>query len=249
MKQLTLSHFPTLSYAGQEAINTLCTNLTFSGEHVKKIMVTSSHGAEGKSFVSMNILRTMARYGKTVALVDADLRMSSMEEQYGLHFEQPEHRLGLAHLLAGMTDESEVVYQTNLEGTYMVPIGKTVSAPMPLLNSPRFPDLLAHLAQMCDYVLIDAPPVGAVIDAAEIAKSCDGILVVVDYDEVHRQELVAVKQQLEQTGCPVLGAVLNQVEQDGFFSRKYYNASFYSGSNAAQGGHSKAKKERRHKRR
>ena len=64
MKKLTISQFPALSYAGQEAINTLCTNLSFSGENVKKIMVTSSHASEGKSFLTMNIMRTLAKYGK-----------------------------------------------------------------------------------------------------------------------------------------------------------------------------------------
>ena len=243
MNQLMIRQFPSLSYASQESINTLCTNLTFSGKNVKRIMITSSHASEGKSFVAMNIMRTMAQYGKTVVLVDADLRMSYIDVRYDIRPVQPDQNAGLAHYLAGMTDESSVIYQTNIEGAYMVPVGRSVSSPMPLLNSERFRDLLAHLSASCDYVLIDTPPVGAVIDAAEIAKSCDGILVIVDYDEVHRQELIEVKQQLEQTGCPVLGAILNRVEQDGFFGRKYYSKSYYShyGDAAAENGKSKRK--------
>lgn len=61
---------------------------------------------------------------------------------------------------------------------------------------------------------MDAPPVGVVIDAAQIAKSCDGTLVVVSYNAVHRQELIDVKEQLEQTECPILGAILNMAEYD-----------------------------------
>ena len=80
---------------------------------------------------------------------------------------------------------------------------------------------------MFDYVIIDAPPVGTVIDAAEIAKYCDGTLVVVNYNTVHRQELIDVREQLEQTGCPILGAVLNMVEMDSFASKKYYYKSHY----------------------
>ncbi len=83
MSSLTFERFPTLSYAGGEALNTLCTNLSFSGENVKKIMVTSCRAAEGTSFLSMNIMRTMAKFGKTVALVDADLRRSMISSQYG----------------------------------------------------------------------------------------------------------------------------------------------------------------------
>lgn len=237
MKHLIIRQFSALSYAGQEAVNALCTNLTFSGENVKKIMITSSHSMEGKSFLAMNILRTMARYGKKAVLVDADLRMSAIASRFGFQYQQPDNEAGLAHFLAGMVDESDVVYATSINGAYIVPVGRRVSTPMPLLNSVRLNELLTHLAELFDFVLIDAPPVGAVIDAAEIAKSCDGVLVVVSYDDVHRQELLDVKLQLEQTGCPVIGAVLNQVEKDDYFGRKYYK-SYYSeyGSDARKKG-------------
>jgi len=76
MNKLTITNFPAASYAVQEALNTLCTNLSFSGSKVKKIVVTSSHAAEGKSFLTMSIMRTMAKFGKRVAFVDADLRRS-----------------------------------------------------------------------------------------------------------------------------------------------------------------------------
>ena len=88
--------------------------------------------------------------------------------------------------------------------------------------------MLDSLAQRADYVIVDAPPLGAIIDAAEIAKSCDGTLIVVNYDGVRRQELVKVKEQLEQTGCPILGTVLNMVKFDNYLSKKYYYKSYYS---------------------
>lgn len=86
MNSLTIGHFPPLSYACGEAINTLCTNLSFSGENIRKIMVTSCHAAEGKSYISMNIMRTMAKFGKSVVLVDADLRRSMISAKYSLQF-------------------------------------------------------------------------------------------------------------------------------------------------------------------
>ena len=82
MNALTIRHFPPLSYACSEAVNTLCTNLSFAGENVKKIMLTSCHASEGKTFLSMNIMRTMAKLGKTVVLVDADLRRSMTERGF-----------------------------------------------------------------------------------------------------------------------------------------------------------------------
>lgn len=228
MNSLKIGRFPRLGYAGSEAINTLCTNLTFSGEDVKKIMVTSCHASEGKSHLSMNVMRTMARLGKSVVLVDADLRRSVIDSRFDLQYENANYKPGLAHFLAGQVDEEDVIYQTNLTGAYMVPSGREVSNPLPLLNSRRFEQLLDHLAQRADYVIVDAPPVGMVIDGAQIAKSCDGTLIVVNYNSVHRQELIDVKDQLEQTGCPILGTVLNMVEYDDYMSRKYYYKSYYS---------------------
>ena len=139
MKSIEIGRFASLSYAGQEAINTLCTNLSFSGENMKRIMVTSTHASEGKSFLTMNIARTMAKYGKRVVFVDADLRRSTLASKHKFAFPDEMDKWGLAHLLAGMVDEKSVVYSTNIEGVYMVPVGRSVSNPLPLLNSEHSP--------------------------------------------------------------------------------------------------------------
>ena len=227
MNSLTISQFPALSYACDEAINALCTNLSFSGEGVRKILVTSCHAAEGKSFLTMNIMRTMAKFGKSVALVDTDLRRSVITMKYGVRYAEKKEHPGLAHFLAGMAKEDDVIYETNIPGAYMVPIGRAVNNPLPLLNSQRLGDLLDHLAANVDYVLVDAPPIGMVIDAAQVAKFCDGTLLVVTHNSVHRKELIGAKEQLEQTGCPILGTVLNMVEFDNYLSKKYYYRSHY----------------------
>lgn len=228
MNNLSIRRFPPLSYACAEAINTLCTNISFSGEGVKKIMLTSCHAAEGKSYISMNTMRTLAKFGKRVTLVDADLRKSMLMSRFGFEFTEPEHNLGLAHYLAGKANIEDVIYQTNVDGSYLVPVGREVSNPLPLLNSPRFSQLLDYISKNVEYVIIDAPPVGTVIDAAQIAKYCDGILIVVNYNSVGRQELIDTRSQLEQTGCPILGVVLNMVEYDNYLNKKYYYKTYYS---------------------
>ncbi|MBR6185940.1 MAG: CpsD/CapB family tyrosine-protein kinase [Clostridia bacterium] len=228
MNTLSINRFSPLNYAGAEAVNMLCTNLSFSGENVKKIMLTSCHASEGKSFLSMNVMRTLAKLGKSVVLVDADLRRSMLVQRYGIQFEQEDQVVGLSHLLAGMVEEADVVYETNIPGAYMVPVGRKVSNSLPLLNSSRFQRLLDDLAAEFDYVILDAPPIGLVIDAAQIAKYCDGTVFVVGYNTVRRQELMDAKEQIEATGCPILGAVLNQTEYDNYLSKKYSYKSYYS---------------------
>ena len=78
MNRIAMTRFKPLSYACTEAINTLCTNLTFAGNDKKVIMVTSAQAHEGKSFITMNIMRTFAKLGHRVVLVDAVLRRSQI---------------------------------------------------------------------------------------------------------------------------------------------------------------------------
>ena len=228
MNTLSINHFPPLKYAGVEAVNMLCTNLSFSGENVKKIMLTSCHASEGKTYLSMNIMRTLAKLGKSVVLVDADLRRSVVVQKYGIQFSLGENAPGLSHYLAGMAGEADVVFETNIPGAYMVPVGRKVSNSLSLLNSQRFKKLLDDLSAQFDYVIIDAPPVGLVIDAAQIAKFCDGTVLVVGFNTVRRQELVDARDQIMQTGCPILGAVMNMTEYDSYLSKKYSYRSYYS---------------------
>ena len=227
MPIIKILNFPPLSYAGTEAIKTLCTNLTFSGDGVKRIMITSCHAAEGKSTISMNVMRTMAKLGKKVVLVDADLRRSTIQQHYGLQLPAPDSP-GLTHLLAGMVREEDVLYATDIPGASIIPVVKTVSSSLSLLNSDKLGKLLDLLAQYFDYVIVDAPPIGALIDAAQIARFCDGTLLIVNYNTVRKQELVDAKQQLEATGCPILGTVINQAQFDSYINRKYYYKSYYS---------------------
>lgn len=227
MKKLMITKFKPLDYAANEAINTLCANLTFSGAGIKKIMITSSQAAEGKTLTAMNMMRTFAALGKMVVYVSGDLRRSPIVQAYGIRFEG-EDTVGITHYLAGMASAAEVVYQTNIPGAYLVPVGRDVSNSLSLLSTPRLPALLDYLASAFDIVLVDSPPIGVIIDAAEIAKSCDGTVLVVNYNSVRRRELSEARRQIERAGCPVLGAVLNEVPMDSYSNRRYYNQGYYS---------------------
>ena len=224
---ININSLPVLSYSCNEAFNTLCTNLSFSGSNVKKVMFTSSHASEGKSFVVMSVFMNLCSLGKKVCLVDADIRRSMMSSVYGLQFTNPNHTVGLTHMLAGYANEPDIIYPTNVPGGALVPVGRNVSNSLPLLTSERFSQLLNHLAEHFDYVLVDSAPVGTIIDAAEIAKSCDGVILVVNYNKVRKRELIEVRQQIVQTGCPILGAVLNEVQMDSYINRNYYYKSYY----------------------
>ncbi len=226
MKSVALKNLPELSYAGNEAINTLCTNLTFSGESIRKIMLTSCHASEGKTFLSMNIVRTLAKLDKMVVLVDCDLRKSVIARKHLVYGDGPVK--GLAHYLAGMATIEDILYEVvDVPNLYIVPCGRNVSNSLPLVSSPKLGELLNTLQEQMDYVIVDAPPVGLLIDAAKIATNCDGTLLVVNYNAVRKQELIDAQEQLEQSGCPILGTVLNQANFGDYMSRKYYYSKYY----------------------
>lgn len=226
MKSVSIKNFDTLDYATNEALNTLVTNLSFAGTDVRVIMLTSCQLQEGKSFLSMNLMRTLANVGKRVVLVDADLRKSVLMARYGIS--APANAMGLSHYLANMCTINDVVYSTNIAGAYLVPVGQDVVNSLMLLNKARLSSLLKGLASSFEVVLVDAPPVGIIIDAAEIAKSCDGVLFVVSSNNVTRRELVDATRQIQKTGCPILGAVLNKVTFDTHSSKKYYHKAYYA---------------------
>ena len=119
----------------------------------------------------------------------------------------------------------DILYGTNIPNAYMIPIGREVSSSLQLLSSERMPELMEQLRSTFDVVLVDSPPAGVIVDAVEIAKYCDGALIVVSYNRGKKQEISDVKAAIEKTGCKVLGAVLNNVDFDAYSNRKYYYKS------------------------
>lgn len=210
-----------LDYSGNEAFNTISSNLIFAGKNIKKIVITSCEPNDGKSFVAIQTTLNMARRGKRVLLIDADLRMSVLNAQYQIRLSGA--AMGLAHFLSGQCALDNAIYQTNIPNVYLIPIGTDVQAPLSLIATPDFDNLVRAVGETFDMVIIDAPPIGMVIDAAEIAKSCDGSVLVLEYSKTHRRALQEAKNQMERTGKPILGCILNKVTMDRLSTKKYYS--------------------------
>lgn len=218
MNLLAFTRLNRLPFDCEEALNTLCVNLALAGPEYVKIMVTSSHASEGKSFIAMNMLRKLSALGGRVVLVDADLRRSSLSFQYGMRSRSAQPP-GLSHYLAGECDMEDILHATNIEGAYIIPTRHEADA-LPLLNTPRFPRLLNRLSELFDVVLVDTPPVGVLSDAVETARFCDGALMVVSYNQVSRRELSGSVSQIERAGCRVLGVVINKATIGSLGGRK-----------------------------
>lgn len=209
-----------LDFKTNEAYKTLRTNISFSGDDVHVIALTSSVPNEGKSAVSFNLANSLAEDGKRVLYIDADIRKSVTIARYGVDIETK----GLSHYLSGQSDLDEIIYESNIENFSIIFTGQTAPNPSELLGNDRFKKLVATQREAFDYVIIDCPPLGSVIDAAIIAKECDGAIIVIETDNASYKIVQRVKKQLEQSGCKILGAVLNKVEMGG---KGYYGKGYY----------------------
>ena len=188
----------------------------------KTIAVINHKGGVGKSTTSVGIATVLAgAHDKKVLLMDADLRLSVMKSVYDISLSGA--GMGLAHFLSGQCSLDDAVYETNIPNFYLIPIGTDVQAPLSLIATPDFDTLMSALGGSFDLVIIDAPPIGLVIDAAEIARSCDGSVLVLEYNKTHRRALQEARQQMERTGTPILGCVLNKVAMDRLSTKKYYS--------------------------
>jgi capsular exopolysaccharide synthesis family protein len=186
----------------------------------KTILMTSPSPRDGKSTLTSNLAIAMAQMGKKILLVDADLRRPVQHEAFGLP-----SNVGLSTLLASghaMPETATFVQQTGVEGLHLLPAGPVPEKPAELLNSPRFVALMAKLAEAYDHVLIDSPPVGAVVDARIMAASCDATVLVLNAEHIDRAASQATRDALAGVGANILGLVLNGVSPGSpFYSGEY----------------------------
>ena len=190
----------------EEYYNALCTNIQLSGDKLKVISVTSVNPGEGKSTTSINIAWSFARAGYKTLLIDGDIRNSVMS---GV-FKSREKITGLTEFLSGTTDLSHGLCDTNIENLFVVQSGSVSPNPTALLQSKNFNDMIETLRKYFDYIIVDTAPIGFVIDAAIITQKCDASILVVEAGGAKRREVQKAKSQLDQTGKPFVGVVLNK---------------------------------------
>ncbi len=219
-KSITLTDSNPGDYFYEEAIKTLRTNLQFSGKNNKVVLLTSSHGNEGKSDISFNLSVELGKAGKKVLLIDADIRKSVYKSRYDIK----EETNGLSQYLSGQVENiDQVVYKTNYENLYVILAGPYAPNPSEMLGDEQFGQLLKAARQVFEYVIVDTPPLGVVVDAAVIGQYCDGALLVIENDNTSYRMCQKVVSQLEKSGCKILGAVLNKVnmKSKGYYGKRY----------------------------
>ena len=191
----------------------------------RAVAFTSSIPGEGKSTVVSNVALSMARDGKRVLLVDADLRLPVQHKTFPELVIAP----GLAEVLTRRCEIEEAIQPTPVEGLFVLAAGDLPADPGNLVESLRMQKVLQELTREFDAVFVDTPPVLAVQDALAVARMVDQIVVVVEAARVTGRMLADVRGRFESAGLAPVGLVLNKVRGSathyGAYARYYQKAS------------------------
>lgn len=225
MAKVTLNNVEKLDTKMNEAYKQLRTNLIFCGDDVKTVVVTSCRENEGKSEVSFNMACSLAEAGNRVVLIDCDIRHSVLLNRYQVD----EKVNGLSHFLAGRIGLDDIVCQTNIRNMFMIFAGANVPNPAELLGNKRFRMLIDSMRKLFDYVILDCPPLGIVIDAAIVAKYADGAVLIIESNAISYKVTQSVKSQLAKSGCRILGVVINKAERMSKGRYGNYYGGYYGG--------------------
>lgn len=205
-----------------ESFRQIRTNVQFShvSHESKAVLVTSSLPGEGKTTTATNLAIAMAQSGQSVVLVDADLRRPRVDQYLGL-----ERNAGLTTALIGAADVNDVLQPWGEDNLYVLTSGQIPPNPSELLGSKAMSDLIEKLEQSFDAVIIDAPPLLPVTDAAVLGSRVGSVLLVIGSSKVKIQDLQKSISSLEMVEADLLGVILNLLPAKG---PDAYSYSYYS---------------------
>lgn len=214
---------PLLTEAGShaprvEAFRLLRTNLQFLNldTRPKSLVITSAVPGEGKTSTATNLAIALAQTGQRVLLVDGDLRRPKVASLLGL-----ERSVGLTTVLVGRSELQDSIQKHSDSGIYFLASGPIPPNPTEVLQSHAAQSLFDRLNQMFDMVIIDAPPLLPVSDAAIMARDVDGAILVVRHGKTTKDQLKQAGFRLEQVDANLFGVTVNMTPKRGNKSYGY----------------------------
>jgi len=192
------------------------------------MVITSASPQEGKSTVASNLGIALAEIGHRILLIDGDMRIPRLHAIYGVA-----NTFGLSDLLYDRKPIREypddaLVRRTMVPDLYLLPSGPARAVFPKLLHSPRTEELLTRLLETYDTILIDSPPVLSVPDARILARSADGVILVVRAHRTQQAAAFAAARCFIEDGSIILGTVLNGWNpKASSYGATHYNASYY----------------------
>lgn len=207
-----------------EAYRTLRTNIQFSNidENIKSIVITSSGPSEGKSTVISNLALTMAQVDNKVLLIDADLRRPRIHKIFNIS-----NIHGLTTIISTNLDYREAIIFTGMGNLDILLSGPIPPNPAELLGSIKMKKFLEAIKEYYDIILLDAPPVGVVTDAAVLSTICDRVAIVSAVGESTINAAIDTKKLLQNVNANNLGVIMNKVPIKNGAYYKHYFYSYY----------------------
>jgi len=205
-----------------EAFRSMRTNLLFSTrEGAPKIMhITSAKPNEGKTSAAVNLAGTFSQSGKTVLLIDADLRKPDIHRRLDL-----DGTVGLSNYLIGQTDDDAAIIQaTSVSGLFAMPAGPVSPNPVELLSSERMLELLRITSEKYDYIIIDSPPVMGLADALVLSNRASATIFLAASNQSKRPQLLDALNRLTQAHGNVIGSILSKAKN---VRGSYSNFEYY----------------------
>jgi len=209
-----------------EALRSLRTNLqVFSPEPLRALLITSPDPAEGKSTIAANLGVVMAQSGRTVTLVDGDLRRPTLHTFFGLSAER-----GLSNaLVEGETDPRELLLDTGVERLRLLAGGPIPPNPADLLGTDRLRQVLELLAEQADLVLLDSPATLAVSDTLLLCKHVPDVLLIAEAGVTKAEGARQAAETLTRAGARILGVVFSKVDPATLAGYYYYAGDEHRG--------------------
>ncbi len=219
--------------------------LTYSSEQYRVIMLTSAVPDEGKTTCTISLASSLAKSGKRVLVVDADMRKRGLSNI----LKATANRAGLSTVLASQKSNSsynDIIVKTHVKGLYLLPTGPVPEDAADLLESPRMSILMESLRSEFEFILIDSPPVTGLADSRILASHADGIVFVVKQGHASRDMIRSAVAALASPRCGrILGTIFNQVEVSslsrfgyGYAANSYYTSygykDYYGGSESGR---------------
>jgi capsular exopolysaccharide synthesis family protein len=198
--------------------------LLSSAARPRCLVVTSALPLEGKTTTAMNLAVVLAQLGKSVLLVDADLHRSHLHETFHVS-----NTAGLVTVLTGHTDATSAIRETEIPGLSILPAGPGSPNPSGLLSSDAMRRFLDGAASRFDFVVVDTPPVLAMADPVVVGSLAGGVILCVHAGKTPRAPVIRARDELLRSKVPVLGVLLNALEDKGgeIKRRESYAARYY----------------------
>lgn len=208
-----------------ESLRSLRTTIHFALLDADKgsLLITGPSPGIGKSFISKNLGAVLAQSGKRVAIIDADLRKGHIHREFGMQRE-----IGVSEYVSGTASLGEIVKPTSVPGLSVVTTGQRPPNPSELLMHAHFGELLEQLGDLFDILIVDAPPILAVSDAAIIGRHTGATLMVARAGKHPIREIEQAVKRLNQAGVQVKGFVFNDMDTVRQRYRYGYHGYVYS---------------------